>query len=111
MNNPVLIGGGSVTGVIVFVKALINLVRAMQWFALTEEQWNAWSSFFETTIPIAAVWIVALWVSRKTTSLADPKDKDGVELTRPGDTPAIGKLETLQSEAILINKEQTRGLE
>lgn len=108
MNNPILIASGSVTGVIVFVKALINLTRAMMWFDLSEEQWNAWSSFFETTIPIAAVWLGAWWVSRNTTSLADPKDKDGVELTRPGDTPAIGKLETLQTEALQMNV--TRGM-
>lgn len=110
-SNPVLAASASVTGVIVFVKALISLARAMNWFSMTEDQWNAWSVFFETVIPIAAVWIGAWWVSRQTTSLANPRDVDGAALSRSDDQLPIKKLEAVQSEAIQMNKAITRGLE
>jgi hypothetical protein len=112
-DNSILTASASVTGVIVFVKALITLMQAMMWFSLTVEQWNALSVFFETVIPIAAVWVGAWWISRHTTSLANPTDIDGTALSRPNDVLPIKKLENLQEQAIKIDKkiEQTRGLE
>lgn len=102
-NNSILTASASVTGVIVVVKSLINLARAMAWFSLTEEQWSAWSVFFETVIPIAAVWVGAWWISRNTTNLAKPTDIDGTPLTRPDNSPAIGEMTNLQTEALDIN--------
>jgi Ser/Thr protein kinase RdoA (MazF antagonist) len=107
--NPVVVAGASVTGVIVFVKALISLIQAMQWFDLTPEQWAALAVFFETTIPIVAVWVGAIWVMRNTTNLTRPTDIDGTPLTRPDNAPAIKEMAVIQEKAIEMN-EQTRGL-
>lgn len=108
-NNPVVAGSVGVSGAIILVKAIITLGTSSGWW--DEEQAAAWIVFFNDVLPIVFVWAGAWWVSRKTTSLADPKDKDGVELTRQGtNEPAIEKLEALHSEAIMINKLQDRGL-
>lgn len=110
-NNSVLIASGGVTGVIVFVKALINFIRAMRWFALDDEQWSALSVFLETVIPIVAVWVAAWYVSRNTTNINDPRDVDGEPLSRKDDKLPLMKMEGLQTEALQINAEvdKTRG--
>lgn len=101
--NPAVQGGAGVTGAIVITKAFFNLAQSLGWMA--PEDAAAWTTFFNDVVPIAFVWGGVWYVSRRTTNISNPRDQDGVPLSRPGDVPVIAKMETLQTEAIQINSE------
>lgn len=113
LDNPVILGGISVSSLLVLIKAVISLGLSLHWW--TKEGADAWSSFTEVVLPIVAVWAVAWYTARKVTPLSKPVDVDNVPLTRPDNAPAIKELEGIQSEALKINdninKKLTRGLE
>lgn len=110
-SNPAVVNGVFVSSAIVLVKALLPLGQTMGWWNLTDDQTKALVDFLETAIPIAVLWVGTIWVAKKTTPLANPVDEDGVQLTRPDNTPAKAELRAMQKEALKIDKEITRGLE
>lgn len=96
-------------GAITVTKSFLTLGTSLGWW--TVEVAEAWALFFNDVLPIGFMAVGVWWVARRTTSLVDPRDKDGEELTRKGtDEPAIEKLEALHKEAIVINEMQDRGL-
>jgi hypothetical protein len=103
-NDPVLIGGASITGVIILAKLIFNFGTTMGWWHLNEEQTAAFLPLLDQGIPIAAVWITVLFLKVKTTRRDNPTDVDGIKLTRPDNTPAIPEMNRLQEEAIKIDK-------
>lgn len=103
--NPVVVQALSVSGAIIVVKSLLNLAKVNGWIDMSNPEVEAaWLSFIETALPIVIVWAGALWVKKKTTSLADPKDVDGKPLSRSGDKPTIPQMKSYQKEAIEIDK-------
>lgn len=103
-DNPVLTQAAGVTGFIVVVKALIVYSRVMGWINLDDSRYQATETLIDTVVPIAAIWVAALWARRRVTALTNPKDIDGTPLTRPDNAPAIPQLEKQQAEAIQLNK-------
>lgn len=101
--NPVVTQAASVTTIIIVVKATLAYIQVMGWIDITPERALATTSFLETVLPIVAIWIGVLWTITRVTPLNNPKDKDGTELSRPGDVPVIAKIEKAQEEAIKIN--------
>lgn len=88
----------------IFANSLVVWLVIMGFFPLDSTQ-----QAVTLTLVMSGINVVgALWQGRETTSLAEPKDTDGVELTRPNDVPANKKMESLQTEAIEINKSGTR---
>lgn len=102
--NPIAAQAASATAILIVIKAVITYMRAMGWLNLEEDKYQATVVLVETVLPIAAVWIGALWAMRKTTALANPKDVDGTPLTRPDNSPAIPQMAVLQEEAQKINE-------
>lgn len=100
MNTQPLITTAAITSI---VGAAIALLTAFG-VPLTDQQQAAISGF----VLVLAPWAVALIGQNTTTPLSKPRDTDGVELSRPGDKPALKELEAIQTEAIAINKEQTK---
>lgn len=110
-DNPVVTNGVSISATIVLVKAFLSLGQSLNWWTLTEQQNADVAKFLEVLIPIVVVWIGTIWAARKTTPLSNPTDEDGVPLTRPDNSPAIGEIRAAQTEAIKMNKIITRGLD
>lgn len=106
--NPAVQGGLGVAGAITVTKSFLTLGTSLGWW--TVEMAEAWALFFNDVLPIGFMAVGVLWVARRTTSLADPRDKDGEELTKSNGAPAIEKLAALHEQAIVINKMQDRGL-
>lgn len=102
--NPVITQAVSATAFIALVKATLAMLIAFHVFVLTEEQMASVNTWVDNVVPILAIVVGAWWASRKVTSLAAPRDADGTPLTRPDNAPAIGELESIQSEALKINQ-------
>lgn len=83
----------------IFANAVVVWTVVMGYWPLDSTQQAVTLTLIMSGINVAG----ALWQGRETTSLAEPTDTDGVELTRPGDAPANKKMESLQNEAIEIN--------
>lgn len=96
MNTEPVTVAASIAGLL---NAGISFCRLMGWIALNDEQYNSLMIFIGMALPIG----LSIWARGQVTPLANPKDTDGVELSRPGDVPANKKLENLQTEAIEIN--------
>lgn len=107
--NPVIVNGISVSGVIILIEAISSLGQAQRWW--TGEDAAAWVKFFNVVLPVVAVWVGAWILKRKVTPTAKPRDEDGTPLTRPDNMPAFSEIRAAQTEAIKINKEVTRGLD
>lgn len=88
----------------VFANAVVVWAVVMDFWPLDSTQQAVTLTVVMSGINLLGAW----WQGRETTSLAEPKDTDGVELTRPNDVPANKKMESLQTEAIEINKSGTR---
>lgn len=97
MNKEPVITAASIAGLL---SAGISFSRLMGWIALTDDQYNALMLFLGMALPIG----LSIWARNEVTPLADPKDTDGVALTRPGDVPVNKKMEPIQAEAIQINR-------
>jgi len=97
MNTEPVITAASIAGLL---SAGISFARLMGWIALSDDQYNSLMVFVGMALPIG----LSLWARQQVTPLNSPKDVDGVELSRPGDKPAIKQLEAIQSEAIEMNK-------
>lgn len=96
MNTEPVITAASIAGLL---SAGISFCRLMGWIALNDEQYNSLMLFIGMALPIG----LGVWARSQVTPLADPKDTDGVPLSRPNDIPANKKMEVLQTEAIEIN--------
>lgn len=104
-NSPLVMQALSVSGAILVVKSFLNLAKVSGWIDMSNPEVEAaWLGFIETALPIIFVWVGTLWLSRRTTSLKDPKDIDGTPLSRPEDKPTIPQMASLQKEAIEIDK-------
>lgn len=95
MSNEPLVTTAVVTAVI---AALITLLKAFG-VPITEDQQTAINQFLAVLAPLIVAGIGRMYV----TSLASPRDTDGVPLSRPGDIPANKQMATLQGEAIEMN--------
>lgn len=80
MNKDVIAGGAIATSLIALSKAIITLGFTLGWW--NETVGNAWATFADAAIPILVTLGTMLWLSRRTTSLKDAKDTDGVKLVR-----------------------------
>lgn len=97
MNKEPVITAASIAGLL---SAGISLCRIMGWIALTDDQYNALMLFLGIALPIG----LGVWARNESTPLSDPKDTDGVALTRPGDVLVNKKMAPIQAEAIQINR-------
>lgn len=79
-DEPVL----SANTLVALVSAVLVLAISFG-MPMTEEQRAAILGVVVIVAPIAA----ALWARSQVTPLADPRDIDGAELTRPDNTPAL----------------------
>lgn len=103
--NPVVVQALSVSGAIIVAKSLFAFAKAVGWIDTSNPDVEAaWLGLIEDALPIAIVWIGALWAARRTTSLKNPKDVDGTALTRPDNKPAIPHMASLQEQAIKLDK-------
>lgn len=99
MNKDVVAGGIVVTSLITLSKAIISLGFTLGWW--NETVGNAWATFADIAIPILVTLGTMYWLSRRTTSLKDAKDTDGVPLVREDNgKPTIYRQEIDRSRSI-----------
>jgi hypothetical protein len=97
MNKEPVLTAATISGL---VSAALVMLVALEVLKLNDTQMAAIVGFVALAAPI----VISLWPRSQVTPLNSPKDVDGVELSRPGDKPAIKQLEAIQSEAIEMNK-------
>lgn len=102
--NPVITQAISAGTIVVLVKAILAVLLAFHVFTFDETQNNTVNYLVDVGVPVLAILGGAWWASRKVTSLAAPRDSDGVPLTRPDNSPAIAELESAHQEALKINR-------
>lgn len=84
----------------IFANAVVVWLVVMGFWPLTDAQ-----QAITLTMVMAGIQLTgAMWQNRETTPLAEPRDTDGVELTRPGNVPANKELAALHTQAKEINE-------
>lgn len=96
MSSPVVQGTITAGALIAFFKVVLVAFRLMGW--LTPEQEVGWGDVVELGVPLLVITGTGWWIARKTTSLAQPTDVDGVRLSRPDNTPALEERKTIAKE-------------
>ena len=96
MNTPVR----DIELIKVLANAIVVWFVVMEIVPLTSVQQAATLTMIMSVINVAGAW----WQSRETTALANPRDTDGVPLSRPGDVPANKQMAEIQGEAIEMNE-------
>ena len=97
MNTEPVITAASIAGLL---SAGISFARLMGWIALSDDQYNSLMVFVGMALPIG----LSLWARQQVTPLSQPRDTDGVPLSRPGDVPANKQMAEIQGEAIEMNE-------
>lgn len=97
MNTEPVITAASIAGLL---SAGISFARLMGWITLSDDQFNSLMVFVGLALPVG----LSLWARQQVTPLTQPRDTDGVPLSRPGDVPANKQMAAIQKEAIEINE-------
>ena len=97
MNTEPVITAASIAGLL---SAGISFARLMGWITLSDDQFNSLMVFVGLALPMG----LSLWARQQVTPLTQPRDTDGVPLSRPGDVPANKQMAAIQKEAIEINE-------
>ena len=97
MNTEPVITAASIAGLL---SAGISFARLMGWITLSDDHFNSLMVFVGLALPVG----LSLWARQQVTPLTQPRDTDGVPLSRPGDVPANKQMAAIQKEAIEINE-------
>jgi len=97
-NKPVIQAMSISAGLTTFFKALMALAVSLEWIDAKDSA--ALITFADIAFPLLVTAGTAWWLTRKTTSLEQPTDTDGVRMVRaePDHPPALAEQKKIEKD-------------